>query len=206
MTSEQFELSGKDDSKFNVYKWGYGDKKPVVQIAHGMGEHAKKYDELANFLADKGFNVYANDHRGHGITGEKNGPRGFFGENNGWDYVVSDMQQLSNHIKEKHPDTKLFIIGHSMGSMLLRDYILQHSDKIDGAVIVGTGGHPGLTGYFGLIIAKIQSILFGKKSVKGLLNNLSNIKFNSNFKPCRTSYDWLSRDEKKVDEFVNDPL
>ncbi|MCP3921460.1 MAG: alpha/beta hydrolase [Desulfobacterales bacterium] len=206
MNYDLFELKGIDNTKFTVYKWCTNSKNPVVQISHGVAEHAGRYDEFAKYLVGKGFTVYANDHRGHGITGEKTNSFGYFRNQNGWDHVVSDIHTLSNHIQKEHPDSNLFQIGHSMGSMLLRDYLLSYSNDIKGAVIIGTGGHPGFVMYPGFLFAKIQSLIFGKKSKCKSLDKISFENFNSNFKPNRTDQDWLSCDNSEVDKFINDPM
>jgi len=195
---------------FNIFTYSWlpnkeNEIKAVVQIAHGMAEHAARYHEFAEFLTDNGFGVYANDHRGHGKTAGSLDKVGFFAESNGWDLVVSDMHSLTEEIKKEHPNIPVFLLGHSMGSMLSRDYASKYGNEIRGLILSGTAADPGMLGNAGIAISKISGMLFGKESKSPLLDKLSFGAFNGKFKPNRTAFDWLSRDETKVDKYVRDP-
>jgi len=195
---------------FNIFTYSWlpnkeNEIKAVVQIAHGMAEHAARYHEFAEFLTDNGFGVYANDHRGHGKTAGSLDKVGFFAESNGWDLVVSDMHSLTEEIKKEHPNIPVFLLGHSMGSMLSRDYASKYGNEIRGLILSGTAADPGMLGNVGIAISKISGMFFGKESKSPLLDKLSFGAFNEKFKPNRTAFDWLSRDEKRVDKYVRDP-
>jgi len=179
--------------------------KAVVQIAHGMAEHSKRYNRFAGVLTKKGFAVYANDHRGHGKTAGSLENVGYFADENGWRLVVEDMHTLTQIIKKNHPGLPVFLFGHSMGSFLSRNYIFLFGKEIKGVILSGTGGNPGLLGKIGHFIAKRESRNKGKKFRSPLLKKLSFGKFNNAFKPNRTEFDWLSRDDAEVDKYVDDP-
>ena len=179
--------------------------KAVVQIAHGMAEHSGRYERFARTLCHQGIGVYANDHRGHGQTAGSLEAMGFFAQEHGWDLVVEDMERLTDIISSAHDETPIFLLGHSMGSFLSRAYVARSPEKIRGVILSGTGGDPGFLGKIGKAVATLETWFKGKKAPSPLLNSLSFGGFNKAFKPNRTDFDWLSRDEAEVDKYVADP-
>jgi alpha-beta hydrolase superfamily lysophospholipase len=208
MKSETFTFSTDDGAKIFVRKWlpeGIERVKAVVQIAHGMAEHSKRYERFAEALVDAGYAAYANDHRGHGETAGSLENVGYFADENGWNLVMGDMLSLTHIIKNEHPDVPVFLFGHSMGSLLSRSYIMYHAGEIKGVLISGTGGDPGLLGAIGMLITKFEIWRKGKKYRSPILMKMSFGDFNKSFKPNRTDFDWLSRDEAEVDKYIEDP-
>ncbi len=130
---------------------------------------------------------------------------GHLADENGWDLVVKDMHNLTKLIKEEHPNTPVFLFGHSMGSLLSRDFISKFGNEISGTILSGTSSHPGPIAKFFIIIAKIQSFFAEKESDCPFLNNLLFSNYNSQFEPNRTDFDWLSRDQSEVDKYIEDP-
>jgi alpha-beta hydrolase superfamily lysophospholipase len=187
MDETTFSLAAADGSDITVYLWT-GDQAPnaVVQIAHGMGEHAGRYRRLARALTDSGYVVYANDHRGHGATAGSADHHGDLGPG-GWSGLVSDLGELGAIARREHPGVPLVLVGHSMGSFAVQGYLLDHSDDVDGAVLSGT--------------TAIDVVAPGIDPTKEV--DLS--AFNAAFEPARTEYDWLSRDPDEVDAYVADP-
>lgn len=209
MRSEHFIFEAEDGAEIFVYKWlPEEDKsaKAVVQISHGMAEHAARYESFAKALVESGYAVYANDHRGHGKTAGSLENVGFFAHESGWNIVVEDMRKLTAIIREKHPGLPVFLFGHSMGSLLSRSYISSYGGQLKGAILSGTGGDPGLLGKIGKLITKWEIKRKGNKFRSALLTKLSFGDFNKPFKPNRTDFDWLSRDEAEVDKYVEDPF
>jgi alpha-beta hydrolase superfamily lysophospholipase len=196
-----------DGARIFVYRWLPDDESRIraaVQIAHGMAEHAARYAGFAEALCAAGFAVYANDHRGHGKTAGVLEQVGYFGDD-GWPRVVADIHQLSRIIRDTHPGLPLFLFGHSMGSLLARSYILEHGAGLKGVVLSGIPADPGLLGKIGLPLARLVALLKGARTPSPFLNRMSFGKFNQPFKPNRTEFDWLSRDEAVVDAYVADP-
>lgn len=177
----------------------------VVQIAHGMAEHAGRYARFARFLTEAGFGVYANDHRGHGKTAGALENVGYFADTDGWHRVADDMHLLTLIIGRECPGVPVFLFGHSMGSFLSRTYIAAHGGDISGVILSATGGDPGLLGKIGLMIARWECRRKGRKAQSPLLTALSFGGFNKAFKPNRTDFDWLSRDAAEVDAYIADP-
>lgn len=209
MKSDAFTFKTKDGLDIHTVRWlpdEDTDVRAVVQIAHGMAEHAARYDRFAQALCDAGFAVYANDHRGHGKTAGSLENVGYFADQNGFWLVIDDLGQLVNIAKDNHPDLPVFLLGHSMGSILARAFIFDSSAEIRGAILSGTVGDPGLLGKIGLLVAKLVSKVKGRRSPSPLLTKMSFKEFNKPFKPIRTEFDWLSRDEAEVDKYVADPF
>jgi len=206
--SDDFKFLTEDKIEIFTYRWLPDEDKEVraaVQIVHGMAEHAGRYGEFADFLADNGFAVYADDHRGHGKTAGSLENIGFFAEENGWNLVVNDEIELTRIIRQENPGIPVFLLGHSMGTFIIRDYIFTQSDSVDGVILSGTSCDPGVMANLGKMIAKWQIKQNGFKAKSPLLDKLSFGKFNSYFKPNRTPFDWLSTNDENVDRYIADP-
>lgn len=176
----------------------------MVQVSHGMAEHSARYDRFARALTAVGYAVYANDHRGHGIT-TVDADVGYFADTDGWDTVVADLAVVGAHARAEHPDIPMVLFGHSMGSTLARTYVTRHPDDVDALILSGVAGDPGVPGKVGLGIARLEARIRGRRHVSPLMNSLVFGRFNAAFKPARTDFDWLSRDPAEVDKYVDDP-
>ncbi len=203
-----FFLNSTSGVRLFVRKWVSEDveAKAVLIVEHGMSEHSARYANFANFLNDKGFIVYADDHRGHGQTAGSVEELGYFSDKNGWSKVLEDINNLHHHALKEHPKLPVFILGHSMGSLLLRHYVQIYPDmEISGAIVMGTATDPGLLRVAGLGLTNLLALFFGKKSKSKFADYMSFGSFNDKFRPNRTLSDWLSRDEEAVDEYIADP-
>ena len=196
-----------DGHEVFLNQWYDDNVKPraVLQLAHGMAEHSFRYDELASFLLTKGIFMVANDHRGHGKTGENNGILGFFADENGFERVVEDIKEINDGIHNQYPETPVFIMGHSMGSFIVRRFIQRFHDVVEGVILSGTGGNPGISGKVGKLVAKSQIRKIGNRTESPLLNKLFFGNFNKGFKEAKTEYDWLTRNPQEVQKYIDDP-
>ena len=182
----EFGFTSADGLRIACARWqSRGPVRGVVQIAHGMGEHLGRYAETVAVLVSAGLTVYGNDHRGHGHTARSPTDLGDFGDG-GFDLLVEDMVRLSRIAREEVPGRPLILLGHSMGSFAAQQYVLDHSDEIDGLVLSGSGALDALAEAAGAA-APGENVL------------------NTFFEPARTPFDWLSRDGAVVDAFVADP-
>ncbi len=209
MKNIDFTFNSDDKKVLHATKWMPSEDKPVrgvVQIAHGMAEHRSRYSSFAAFLNENGFIVYADDHRGHGQTIEIPEQQGFFAESDGWNRVVKDLSLFTELISKENPGLPLFLLGHSMGSLLLRTLIIDSPVRINGVILSGTAGSQGLLGKVGKLIAKGEVKKKGAVFPSKKMDNLSFGAFNKAFRPNRTDFDWLSRDDKQVDAYIKDPL
>lgn len=204
MQKKSFQLLCADGHQMPVYAW-LPDVPPacVLHIAHGMSEYAERYAPVAEILLQHGIAVYAHDHRAHGKAVAVPYDAGIAEEN--WFYKqVDDIHIMMQHLKTAYPQQKIFLLGHSMGSFICQRFFQLHGNEIDGLILSATSGKKDPLMGFGITIAWLQMKLFGAAYRSKLINKLSFKKFNASFKPNRTASDWLSRDTKAVDAYVND--
>lgn len=191
-----------DDTEIFIRKWECENPKAVIQIAHGMTEESSRYEYVAKRLNEEGFIVYANDHRGHGLTAKDKSELGFIAEFDGFHWMVNNMKQINDLIKEENPGAKVILLGHSMGSFLSQRYAELYGDSIDYLILSGTNGKPDKITKLGAKIAKRDIKKHGRRYVGQLINKLSFESFNNGFKPARTPYDWLCSVEGEVDKYI----
>ncbi|WP_211746686.1 alpha/beta hydrolase [Paenibacillus sp. Marseille-Q4541] len=207
MQEYTFQMLDSDEVNIFVYRWTPEDEVPVkgiVQIAHGMSETAKRYEELADCLTKHGFIIYANDHRGHGKTAIDQGMLGDGGPD-AFKWMTKDMGELGELIQKEHPGLPVFLLGHSMGSFLTQKLMYEGPHIYEGYILSGTNGKRGLLG-FGQRIALLQSVMQGQEHRSLLLNAVVFGGFNRSFRPAVTPFDWLSNDVHEVKKFIDDPL
>jgi alpha-beta hydrolase superfamily lysophospholipase len=199
-----------DGTSVAVYSWPAPDKstplKAVVQIAHGVAEHAARYERLARALTQAGYLVYASDHRGHGQTPRAPRDYGHFADRDGFERVVDDVYAVRQHIGTARPGLKHVLLGHSFGSFVTQRYLGLYGDSIQGAVMSGTTSGAGALLRVGLGVAKMERLRVGARNTSALLQKLTFGGYNDQFKPTATDFDWLSRDTEEVAKYIADPL
>jgi len=183
-----FTVLAADGARITAYRaLPAGRPKAIVQIAHGMAEHAARYRRLTGALTAAGYAVYANDHRGHGASAAVHG-LGEFGPG-GFRSLVDDMAALSRVAQAETPNAPLTLLGHSMGSFAAQLYLLEHHARLAALALSGTAA----------VDALVEAMAAaGAAAGPGSMN--------AAFAPARTDFDWLSRDEAEVDAYVADPL
>ncbi len=195
----------KDHKNIYVYSYEVDKPKAIIQIAHGMAEHAKRYEYFAKALNKAGYTVYANDHRGHGKSVKTKEELGIMADEDGFNKTLDDMRTLTNLIKEKHPNLPIVLFGHSMGSFLAQKYLMYYPEDISCAILSGSNGeNPVILSYLAKKIAASEVKKLGRNEKSKKMNALLFGKFNKKFKPNRTDFDWLSTNETEVDKYVND--
>ena len=177
--------------------------KAIVQIFHGMAEHSERYDDFAKYLNSKGFIVYADDHRGHGLSVKEGSVQGYIGED-GFNRIVEDEKEISNLIRKSYKELPLYIFAHSFGSFIGQEYITKYSKEIDGIILSGSSKQDGIDLKMGKVLASIQKLLFNETAKAKLIDKLSFGAYNSKVKNRKTNCDWLSRDEKEVNKYLED--
>ncbi len=207
MQNTTFDLLASDGLAVHTYRWlPGGDVQGVVQIAHGMAEHAGRYEHVAEALTSAGYAVYANDHRGHGKTAVTDDDLGFFAPSRGWATVLDDLYRLNQHIRSEHAAVPVHLFGHSMGSFLAQQFLFTFPGAVDGAVLSGSNRHPAAAVEAGAAVARAEIARIGPNGRSALLNLAAFGAYNKAFAPARTDFDWLSRDPAVVDAYIDDPL
>ena len=206
---EEFYFDSRDqENRIHAIKWIPNVEKPVCifQIVHGMAEHIDRYDELARFLAEKGILVVGDDHLGHGKSVSGGGTYGYFCEHDAANVLVRDVHRLKKIMQEQYPGVLYIILGHSMGSFILRNYLFRYGTGVNGAIIVGTGMQSKGTLFAARTATAIQKFFCGPKHIGRFLDKMSFGSYNERFEPSRTAVDWLSREEANVDRYIADPM
>lgn len=191
--------------RIHALKWiPDGEIIGVLQIVHGMAEHIERYDAFACHMASLGYVVVANDHLGHGKSANSPAEYGYFCKGDALTVVIRDIHKLKKITQEQYPQVPYFIFGHSMGSMLLRNYLFRYGTGIQGAIICGTACQPELATVPGLGILKLMALFKGSKYRSTFANNLVNGNPNKRINPGRTEFDWLTTDDSIVDAYIAD--
>ena len=181
--------------------------KGVIQIAHGVTEYILRYENFAEFFTQKGFVVVGNDHLGHGQSIAPNGKPMYFGPNGSWNFVVKDIDTCKQMTKKKYPNVPYMILGFSLGSFLVRTYLIDYAQEpLDGAIIMGTGYIPNFKIAIAKMMANKEAKKVGEENTSPVIKSLTFETYNKLFKPNRTAFDWLCSNEEALDEYIKDPL
>ena len=188
-----------------VYNWpADGSPRAVVQILHGLSEHAGRYARFAAALNQAGISVVAHNHRGHGPMYADR--LGHFADRGGWDSVLGDVHHVRKVIAAQFDGVPHVLLGHSMGSYIAQAYAMRHPERMERLILSGSTWPNRSEVKSARALAWLLSAVFRPASAANLLGSASFGKFNKHFKPNRTAFDWLSRDEQEVDRYVEDPL
>lgn len=126
----------------HFHVWEAAEPRAVVQVLHGLGEHALRYEALAENLVAAGYTVYADEHRGHGATGlgQHDGDHSKLGRlgEGGIPATVAAVRQLTGMIRAEHPGLPLVLLGHSWGSILAQKLVNEDASDFDAVVLSGT--------------------------------------------------------------------
>ncbi len=197
-------ISGYNGKELFLRTWeDVENPKGIVQIIHGMVDHSGRYDHFAKYLNSKGYVVYADDHRGHGETGKKYNEYGYLGED-GFNSVVEDEFIITKIAKSEYGNIPTYIFAHSFGSFIGQEYITRYSDHIDGIFLSGSAKRDGFEIKLGYFVSNIQKKLFNPKKVGKFIDRFSFGGFNKRIKNPKTKFDWLTRNETVVNEYIND--
>ena len=181
------------------------EPKAILQIAHGMQEFIDRYDDFAAYMVSKGYLVVGNDHLGHGESVNSTEDWGYFADQNGNKAVLDDLHEVTRITKEMYPNKPYFLLGHSMGSFYARQYLCEYGNELNAAIIMGTGFKPKIVAEMGMLVCRIIALFKGWHYRSTLVNNMAFGSYNKHFEPARTRVDWLTKDEKIVDWYLNEP-
>ena len=178
--------------------------KGIVHILHGMAEYGARYAQFAQYLVENKYIVYIHDHRKHGKSLQRNERVGIFTHDT-WEDMIEDIHHVQNFIKSNEANIPHIFLGHSMGSVLLRHYLTIYGEDVDRAVIMGTVHANFIANKLGILLsAACEGIV---PSIRNkALDYLFVGRMNKSFEPSNTAFDWLTRDRKIVEWYINSPL
>ncbi len=180
-----------------------GKPRAIVQIVHGMAEHIERYDETARKLNAAGFAVVGHNHLGHGKAAVI---KGYFAHENGWDDLIEDVHSLRLLTQRDYPGVPYVLLGHSMGSFVVRTYCQKHEKGLAGVIISGTGHFEKPVAAGGRLMAQILCALGMEKKPAKILQKVSMGGYNKGFPDAKSDNAWLNRDPREVEKYDQDPL
>lgn len=175
----------------------------VVFTVHGMQEHKERYEALARYLNTQNIACITYDLPGHGETAGDEENKGWFGEKDGWKNLVESAVDIAVLAQREFPGKPVIFFGHSMGTMIGRAFLETYDGLIDGMILSGAPCYnPGCI--FGKATAQLIGKAKGKKGHSRLLDVMATGSFNKAIEHPRTDLDWLSYNEKNVDDYIAD--
>ena len=178
----------------------------VVQIVHGMAEYFERYEAFAEFLTDHGLVVTGEDHLGHGESVAEGELFGYFCKQDPATVLVRDVHRLKKMTQELYPNVPYILIGHSMGSFIVRNYLCRYGTGISAAILLGTGMQSRRFLFVSRVFTAFLQMIFGPKHVAKLADRITFGSYNERIREPETAFDWLSRDTREVKHYVEDPL
>ena len=196
-------LTASDGHAIPVKVWRPRAPRATLVIAHGMAEHASRYAPLADWLNNRDIAVVAIEHRGHSDDCPE-ADLGHYADQDGWNKVITDLDQVVDYARSLEPDAPLTLFGHSMGSFIAQAYVQRFGDKLQGLILCATNriNRPQLM-VSKLMVDTIKAAK-GPRHLSPLVTKMTFGAFNKAFKPNRTTHDWLSRDTDQVDAYLED--
>lgn len=178
----------------------------IVQISHGLAEHAARYQEFARYLSEHGFHVYAHDHRGHGLTQAPDAPLGQFAVKDGAEKALQDLGFIEKTIRERHAGLPLILFGHSMGGLAVLAALCGKFCKPDAAAICNSNFANALNQMVAFTLLKAERMFLGSDVPSNFLPSMTFRAWAKQIANYQTQFDWLSHDAAEVALYNNDPL
>lgn len=208
MTERIFYLKSTDEEhKLFCTEW-YEEtipQKAVIQIAHGMTEHIKRYAEFGRNMAKIGIIVVGYDQLGHGKSVKNIGEHGHFHDKSGKRHLIMDMEKVGHYIEQKYEGLPRFLLGHSMGSFCTRAYLRKYGNHyLNGVILMGTGDIPFSQTLAGQKLVQVLKLKYGIYHRSPLVERIMFRDYTKGISPLRTPKDWLSRDVEVVDRYLAD--
>lgn len=186
----------------SYYIYAPSEPRAILQISHGMCEYLERYEAHAKFFAERGFVVCGNDHKGHGHSAKRSEELGYTGSA---DTLVRDVRIMTKIVHKKYPTLPIIVLGHSMGSFIVREYMTRYADGVDGFIISGTAGPENPTA-LGKLACRLIGTFCGEDHRSRFLYTLSNGSYDKSFKKESPTGAWLTRDADVVKRYKKDSL
>lgn len=178
----------------------------IVLICHGLAEHSRRYEAFAIALSERGYHVYAHDHRGHGETTAPDAALGSFARKDGTSKVIADVMAMRELAVQSHPGLPVILFGHSMGGLIALNVATEHPQAFHALSIWNSNFNPGLAGRFAQGVLSLEQMLKGSDVPSTILPKATFAAWGRAIKGHRTAFDWLSHDAGQVDAYIADPL
>lgn len=178
--------------------------KGIFQISHGMAEHKERYFPFMEYLASRGYAAVINDHRGHGASVRSKDDLGYFYDESGC-YITEDLHQITQDIKTHLPGKPVYLFGHSMGSLVVRNYIKKYDDRIAKLIVCGSPSKNPLIGA-ALMLTAIMKAFKGDKYRSGIIQELAFGAYLKNIDKPISKNAWLSANGENVKKYDSDEL
>ena len=192
--------------KIHAVQWRpEGEPKAILQLVHGMAEHIERYDDFAKFMAKHGYLVVGDNHLGHGKSVGATGQRGYFCEKDAASVLVRDEHRLHEELAGEYPAKPYFILGHSMGSFITRNYLCDYGREVNAAVIMGTGMQPKALLRVSKFIAGVEGAVRGEHHVSKFMNKVGFGSYCKRIPDATDANDWLTTDPEVVKAYNADP-
>jgi alpha-beta hydrolase superfamily lysophospholipase len=200
---ESVTLTALDGYKLSLSVFENASSRGCVQIVHGMEEHKERYYPFAGKLLQMGYTVIVSDLRGHGKTAPC---KGFFKEKDGYKFLIEDQIRITKYIRERFGVERVYILGHSMGSIIVRNLLQTESHNYEKVVLTGYPNCPEEGRIkFGLSATKFLGRIFGQKHYSNFVQQAGVGMFNKSVKNPKTPVDWICTDEEVVQAYIKDP-
>lgn len=173
--------------------------KAVVQIVHGALEHKELYYSFAEFLHDHGYAVFLTDNRGHGESINDTYPSGHMDSIN---QMAEDTYLTTEKIKSEYPGKDIYLFGHSLGSVIVRNYLMRHDDAIKKLVLSGTANYISAVS-IGIFLGKLIKVFNGKYGHSKLFHKIGG---STIYAPDPYEKNWVTTDREFYESFLNEPL
>lgn len=189
-----------------LYRSEARNPRGVVQINHGLAEHAGRYVRFTQALAERGYHTLAHDHRGHGATKAPGAPLGRFAPDDGARLVVEDAAAVLDLAARDYPTLPIIAFGHSMGGLIALNLIQRFPEKMQAVAIWNANFSAGLQGRLARAVLAWERFRMGSDVPSRILPRLTFQAWGKAIPHARTMFDWLSHDAAEVDAYIADPL
>lgn len=173
----------------------------LLHIAHGMCEYKERYDDFMNFMCEQGFICIIHDHRGHGQSVKHKDDLGYFYDDTG-EFIIEDLHQVIREMKEKYPTVPCYLLGHSMGSLVVRSYIKKYDYEIDGLIVCGSPSKNPMA-KMGRLLVNIMIKCKGDRYRSKLIHNMAFASYGKKFNE-NSDHAWICTKKEVVEAYDND--
>ncbi len=204
ITTKSYSFNSEDDVPIHGICMIPDKPVAILQMVHGMNEHKERYTGFMEDMAKKGYITLMHDNRGHGESVKDKEDIGYFysAMDKG---MVEDTYMATKYIRKEYPNLPIILYGHSLGSLIVREYLKKHDDEIDGLIVSGCPSYMSITP-FGKSLIRVLENLHGDRYRSTFVKNLGMGNYDSPFRNENRKYAWLSTDNSVSDAFMNDPL